>query len=127
TRAIRQGVPAHAVVADGYWVTSTYSEAVQLKEFIARSEAPIHSVIVSSDAYHMRRARWAYRQVLGDQVEVQMAPVPFELSPYQRQWWSSRRSCKRVLEEYAKTVYYVARYKLFRGPIREWLAALDRD
>ena len=126
-RAIIQGVPSDAVIADGSWVTSTYSEAVRLKAFIAQSETPIRSVIVSSDAYHMRRARWTYRQVLGDQVDLQMAPVPFELSPFQRQWWTDRGSRQRVREEYLKTMYYYARYKFFRGPVGEWLASLDRD
>jgi hypothetical protein len=32
-----------------------------------------------------------------------------------------------VFEEYVKMMYYYARYKLFRGPIGEWLASLDRD
>lgn len=125
-RAIRKGVPPEAVVADGSLVTSTYSEAVRLQTFIAESETPIRTVIVVSDAYHMRRARWAYRQVLGDQVQVRMAPVPFEASPFRREWWTHRRSVKRVLEEYAKLAYYCARYRLFRGPIQEWLASLDR-
>jgi len=126
-RAIRQGVPPEAVATDGAWVTSTYSEAIRLQAYIAQSETPIRSVIVISDAYHMRRARWAYRQVLGDQVEVWMAPVPFEDSPLRREWWSHPRSRKRVCEEYLKLVYYYARYKVFRGPIQEWLASFDQN
>jgi len=126
-RAIGQGVPPQAVTADGSRVTSTYSEAVRLREFIAQSEAPIRSVILSSDPYHMRRARWTYQRVLGNQVNLQMSPVPFELSPYRREWWTHRKSQQRVLEEYLKTVYYYARYKFSRGRVTEWLAALDRD
>jgi uncharacterized SAM-binding protein YcdF (DUF218 family) len=126
-RAIRQGVPPEAITADGSAVTSTYSEALRLQAFIAQSETPVRSVIVSSDAYHMRRARWAYRRVLGDQVQVQMSPVPFESSPFRHEWWTHRRSFQRVVEEYVKLAYYCARYKVFRGPIREWLASLDRN
>jgi uncharacterized SAM-binding protein YcdF (DUF218 family) len=125
-RAMRRGVPNEAVVADASRVSSTYSEAVRLQAFIDRSKEPIDSVIVSSDAYHMRRARWAYRKVLGDQVEVQMAPVPFEASPFRREWWTHGRSGVHVLEEYVKMVYYWARYQFFRGRIQEWLASLDR-
>jgi uncharacterized SAM-binding protein YcdF (DUF218 family) len=125
-RAMRRGVPSEAITTDGTWVTSTYSEAVRLQAFIDASETPVRSVIVVSDAYHMRRARWAYQRVLGDQVQVQMAPVPFESSPFQREWWTHRRSFMRVVEEYLKLVYYYARYKVFRGPIQEWLASLDR-
>jgi uncharacterized SAM-binding protein YcdF (DUF218 family) len=126
-RAIRQGVPGEAVVADGAVVTSTYSEALRLQAYIAQSGAQIRSVIVVSDAYHMRRARWTYRQVLGDQVRVQMAPVPFQSSPFRREWWSDPGSGERVGEEYLKMGYYVARYRVFRGAIREWLASLDRE
>jgi len=125
-RAIRQGVPPEAITADGSSVTSTYSEAVRLQAFIARSEMPIRSVIVVSDAYHMRRTKWAYEHVLGDQVQVLMSPVPFESSPLQREWWADRRSLKRVLEEYVKLAYYWARYKVFRGSVQEWLASLDQ-
>jgi uncharacterized SAM-binding protein YcdF (DUF218 family) len=126
-RAIQQGVPPEAISADGSVVTSTYSEAVRLQAFIAQSETPIRSAIVCSDAYHMRRAKWAYEQVLGDQVQVQMSPVPFESSPFRREWWTHRRSVQRVLEEYLKLAYYLARYKIFRGPVRELLASLDQD
>jgi uncharacterized SAM-binding protein YcdF (DUF218 family) len=126
-RAIRQGVPDEAIVADGTWVTSTYTEALRLKAYIEQSETPVRSVIVTSDAYHMRRARWTYRQVLGDQVQVQMAPAPFELSPFRHEWWTGRRSRERVVEEYLKMVYYVARYRVFHGPVQDWLASLDRN
>lgn len=129
-RAVRQGVPQEAIVTDGSWVTSTYSEALRLQALIVQREgsgSPIRSVIVTSDAYHMRRARWAYRQVLGDQVRLQMAPVPLEASPYRREWWTHPRSREHVRDEYLKLAYYYARYKLFRGPIRSWLASLDRN
>jgi uncharacterized SAM-binding protein YcdF (DUF218 family) len=126
-RAVRRGVPPAAVVTDGSRVTSTYSEAVRLKEFIAESPDPIHSVILVSDPFHMRRARWAYRQVLGGQVTLQMAPVPFEQSLYQRRWWSDSESREMVLSEYVKILYYYARYKLSWGPVREWLASFDWD
>jgi uncharacterized SAM-binding protein YcdF (DUF218 family) len=124
-KAVRLGVPAEAVVADGAWVTSTYSEALRLQTYIAQSEVPVRSVIVCSDAYHTRRARWAYRRVLGSQVQLQMAPVPFDQSPLQREWWVHPLSRERVAEEYAKLVYYFARYQLFHGPIRAWLVSLD--
>jgi uncharacterized SAM-binding protein YcdF (DUF218 family) len=77
-RALDQGVPPEAIATDDTTVTSTYSEAVRLKEFIANSPVPIHSVTVVSDPFHMRRARWAYRRVFGNEISLQMAPVPFE-------------------------------------------------
>jgi uncharacterized SAM-binding protein YcdF (DUF218 family) len=126
-RSIEQGVPPQAIAIDGFDVTSTYGEAVRLKEFIADSPVPVHSVIIVSDSLHMRRARWAYQQVLGEQVKVQMAPVPFDLSPYQRRWWSDEETRKLVKEEYLKIAYYYARYRFSWGPLKEWLVSLDQD
>jgi uncharacterized SAM-binding protein YcdF (DUF218 family) len=126
-RALEQGVSAEAIAFDDSQVTSTYAEAVRLREFITQSQTPLRSVIVVSDPYHMRRARWTYRQVLGDQVRIQMAPVPFDRSPYQRRWWTDEGSRGYVKSEYLKIVYYYARYRLGLGPLKEWLASLDQE
>jgi uncharacterized SAM-binding protein YcdF (DUF218 family) len=125
--ALQQGVPPEAIAIDDSYVTSTYSETARLKEFIAQSQVPIRSVIAVSDAFHMRRVRWTYRMLLGDDFRVQMAPVPFEVSPYQRRWWTDEASQQYVREEYTKLIYYYARYRLSWGPIRQWLASLDRE
>jgi len=124
-RALAQGVPPDAIAIDGSEVTSTYSEALELNGFIAASREPIRSVIIVSDPYHMRRARWAYRRVLGRDVSLQMAPVPNGLSPYRQRWWTDAESRKYVRQEYAKIAYYYARYQFSWGPMREWLASLD--
>jgi uncharacterized SAM-binding protein YcdF (DUF218 family) len=126
-RAQSQGVPSSAIAIDGSEVTSTYAEALRLREFIQSSDEPIRSVIIVSDPYHMRRARWAYRHVLGKGVEVLMAPVPDGLSPYRERWWADAASRRYVEREYGKIVYYYARYKFSWGPVKEWLASLDVD
>jgi uncharacterized SAM-binding protein YcdF (DUF218 family) len=124
-RALKQGIPLEAIAMDDSEVTSTYSEVVKLKEFIAQSRVPIHSVIVVSDPYHMRRARWTYRLLLDGQIRIQMAPVPFDSTHYQRRWWTDERSRDYVENEYLKTVYYYARYQFAFGPIKGWLARFD--
>jgi uncharacterized SAM-binding protein YcdF (DUF218 family) len=126
-RALEQGVPPEAIAIDDSVVTSTYAEVVQLNDFITHSQIPVRSVIVVSDPHHMRRARWTYRQVLGDQVRIRMAPVPFDRSPYQRRWWTDEGSRGYVKSEYLKIVYYYARYRLGLGPLKEWLASLDQE
>ena len=125
--AIEQGVPAESIAADGTDVTSTYSEAVRLEEFISRSATAVRSVIVVSDPYHMRRARWTYKKVLGDEIRVEMAPVPFDATLYQRRWWGDQASRQYVTNECLKILYYLARYQLAFGPVRDWLASLDRE
>jgi uncharacterized SAM-binding protein YcdF (DUF218 family) len=126
-RALEQDVPPEAIAIDDSRVTSTYAEVVRLKEFITHSQAPVHSVIVVSDPFHMRRARWTYRHLLGDQVSIQMAPIPFDSSPYQRRWWTDEGSRQYVKSEYLKMAYYYVRYQFGVGPLGKWLAALDRD
>jgi uncharacterized SAM-binding protein YcdF (DUF218 family) len=84
-------------------------------------------VIVVSDAYHTRRARWTTRRVLGDETRVQMAPVPFETSHYLRRWWTDAASQQYVREEYLKIVYYFGRHQLGIRPLREWLASLNQE
>jgi uncharacterized SAM-binding protein YcdF (DUF218 family) len=126
-RALGQGVPMEAIAIDESQVASTYAEVVRLKEFIAHSQAPIRSVVVVSDPFHMRRAQWTYQHVLGAQVQVQMAPVPFGLSPYQRRWWTDEASRRYVKDEYLKLAYYYARYQLGGGPLGGWLASFDAD
>jgi uncharacterized SAM-binding protein YcdF (DUF218 family) len=125
--SLAEGVPAGDIASNDSPVTSTYSEALLLKEFIEKNDPAARSVIVVSDPYHMRRARWTYRLILGDQVNVQMAPVPFEQTPYKQEWWIDRKSKKYVREEYTKIVYYLLRYQLSRGNIKEWLASLDTE
>ena len=124
-QALAQGVPKEAIDYDDSPVTSTYSETVLLKAWIDQSPAPISSVIVVSDPFHMRRARWTARQVLGEGVEILMAPVPFEKTPYNQQWWVDETSQRYVKEEYQKLVYYLLRYKYSWGWLSEWLASYD--
>ncbi len=99
-KALAQGLPLDAIASDDSEVMSTYMEAKRLKEWIERNSSPVQSIIVVSDPFHMRRARWAYRKVFGDKIQIQMAPVPFELRPYQSTWWKDVESRKYVQEEY---------------------------
>jgi uncharacterized SAM-binding protein YcdF (DUF218 family) len=124
--ALQKGLPPDAVATDDANVNSTYSEAVRLKYFIDHSKASVRSVIVVSDPYHMRRARWAYKKVLGDGIKIYMAPVPYELSPYQKNWSAHKKTREFVYKEYLKILYYHARYQLSWGALRDWLKTFDK-
>lgn len=126
-RALAQGVPSDAIAFDDSKVTSTYMEAEKLKAWIGQSRYLFRSIIVVSDPFHMRRARWAYQKILGNNVEVMMAPVPFERTPYQRIWWQDQESRQNVREEYFKLVYYLFRYQLLWGFLKDWLASFDTN
>lgn len=126
-RATARGVPEDDIVIDEGKIISTYDEVEWLKIWIEQSQVPIRSVIVVSDPFHMRRARWTYEKVLGDSVEVQMAPVPFELTSYERAWWKDEEGRSYVRREYLKYVYYILRYQLSSGMFQEWLISLDTE
>ena len=126
-RALAQGVPADAIAYDDTPVKSTFDEALLLKAYLNENPTTIRSVIVVSDPFHMRRARWTYRRVFGEDIEVEMAPVPLEQTPYQKRWWEDYTSREYVKDEYKKFIYYVARYQLSWGPVNAWLASLDKQ
>jgi uncharacterized SAM-binding protein YcdF (DUF218 family) len=125
--ALARGIPQEAIAYDDSFVTSTYSETVRLKVWMEHSSVPIQSVIVVSDPFHMRRSQWTYRRVLGRKVEILMAPVPFERTPYRPRWWEDPRSKQYVKDEYLKFFYYIARYQLSWGRLKEYLASLDTE
>jgi uncharacterized SAM-binding protein YcdF (DUF218 family) len=125
--ALALGIPADAIVTDEAEISSTYAEANRLKEWIEHQSEAIQSIIVVSDAFHMRRAQWTYRRIFGDQVKILMAPVPFEMTPYKRDWWTDGPSRQYVESEYIKMAYYILRYQFGGGPFKEWLISLDRE
>ena len=124
-KALVQGVPLAAIASDESEVMSTYMEAELLKEWMEKNTSPVQSIIVVSDPFHMRRARWAYQKVFGDQIQIQMAPVPFELTPYQSTWWKDVESQKYVQEEYFKFIFYLFRYQYSWGFFKDWLVSFD--
>jgi uncharacterized SAM-binding protein YcdF (DUF218 family) len=121
--ALSQGVPPDAIAYDDSSVTSTYEETVRLKAWMDQHLVSVQSVMVVSDPFHMRRARWTNRFVLGKAIKIIMAPVPFDQTPYQQQWWTDQASTRYVKDEYKKLAYYYFRY----GLSIKWLAFLDKE
>lgn len=127
TLSLAQGIPLEAIASNDSEVTSTYMEAERLKEWIEQNPYPVQSLIVVSDPFHMRRVRWTYQKVLGNQVQLQMAPVPFDMTPYEGTWWKDPDSRQNVREEYSKLIYYLFRYQYSWGFFKDWLASLDTE
>jgi len=124
--ATLEGVPPEAITIDDSTVISTYQEAVRVKEFVDAHPDEIKTIIVVTDPYHTRRAQWAYQKVLGDQVKILMAPVPFDKTGYTKNWWANSVSRKMVFEEYFKLTFYLFRYQYTSGPLQKWLARFDK-
>jgi len=106
----RAGVPADKIEIVPGNVTSTYDEAVRLRDYAgARSW---RSMVVVTSAYQSRRARWTLRRVFnggGVAIGVDAAP-PGQQSPRATTWWLHRFGWDLVPGEYAKLVYYRLKY-----------------
>ena len=126
-RALDQGLKESAIALDDTKVTSTYDEALRLKAFIETLPQPVDSVLVVSDPFHMRRVQWTYQKVLGKDIQVILAPVPFERTLFKQDWWKDPVSRTNVKEEFTKLVYYILRYQVTSGSLKTWLASLDTE
>jgi uncharacterized SAM-binding protein YcdF (DUF218 family) len=120
--ALQAGIPQNAVAYDDSQVFSTYDEVLLLQKYLAENRPDYHSIMVVSDPFHMRRARWTYRHIFGTEFSVVMAPVPFDQTPFKQQWWTDRLSTTYVKEEYQKMIYYFFRYQLGFT----WLSRFDK-
>lgn len=120
------GVPEEAIAINETPVISTYDEAVLLQKYIEAHPDTIQSIILVTDAYHTRRAKWIYQRVLGEEIRIIMAPVPFERTELSKNWWSDAKSRKFVFNEHLKYLYYILRYQLATGLFQNWLSQFDR-
>jgi uncharacterized SAM-binding protein YcdF (DUF218 family) len=126
TVAMHNGVPEEAITIDETAVLSTHDEAVLLKNYIDAHADSIKSVTVVTDPYHSRRARWIYQKVLGNGINVIVAPVPRTRTDFPKYWWTTAKSRELVYEEYVKLVFYYFRYEASSGKFREWLSKFDK-
>jgi uncharacterized SAM-binding protein YcdF (DUF218 family) len=121
--ALSEGVPREDIAYDESPVFSTYDEAVLLKKYLDKNLPSAQTIIVVSDPFHMRRARWTYKMVFGKGMKVIMQPVPFSQTPFKQQWWTDDTSRTYVRDEYKKLIYYFFRYQLGWT----WLSFLDTE
>ena len=107
----RAGVPAEKIEILPGAVSSTYDEAVRLREYAAAHR--LRSILVVTSAYHSRRALWTLRHVFqGSEVQVGLDPAtPGQQTPWPATWWFQPRGWRIVALEYPKLVYYWLRYR----------------
>lgn len=108
---IRLNVPAERIITLPEPVTSTYEEAVLVRDYAASHE--LHSVLFVTSAYHSRRALWTTRRVFaGSGVEIGLdTPPPGEETPRPLTWWLHTSGWRMVAEEYPKLIYYWLWYR----------------
>lgn len=124
--AIENGVPEEHIVIDGTAVYTTYDEAELLKRYIETYAPDTQSVIVVTDPYHSRRAKWIYQLVMGESIQVSVAPVPRSQTGFPKHWWTTAESRRIVAKEYLKLIFYHLRYDMTSGPLKSWLSQFDK-
>jgi uncharacterized SAM-binding protein YcdF (DUF218 family) len=99
------GVPSERIEIVPRVVSSTYDEALALREYAAAKG--IRSILVVTSAYHSRRALWTLRRAFRKTgIEIGMDPVnPGWQSPSSVTWWWSQRGWRMVAGEYLKMMY----------------------
>lgn len=113
--ATKKGIPETAIVTHHSTADSTYAEAIELAEVIAR-HPELDSVIVVSSPYHLRRARWSFRHVIKDKIQLQFAALPYEQDQaFTRRWWTDPPSRHMLRREYLVLAYYIWHYQISKA------------
>jgi uncharacterized SAM-binding protein YcdF (DUF218 family) len=106
----RAGVKAENIEIVPQQVSSTYDEAVRVRDY-AQAQG-LQSVLVVTSPYHSRRALWVWRRVFRESgIRVGLDPAPTgQQSPSPATWWWHWRGWLSVAFEYPKLVYYWLNY-----------------
>lgn len=99
-----------------YWggkPKNTFDEALAFRRTMDRASFPYHQVVIVSDRYHLRRSQWAFRQVLGSDVEITTYATPANEAMSDPRWWKHQQSRDWVISETRKSLFYYLYYGLF--------------
>ena len=95
---VERGVPRDKIVRFAHDADGTREEAEALARFA--KERKWRSVIVVTSNYHTRRARYIFRRVFPQDIEVRVASArDGDFDP--QRWWEKRKSVKELMREFA--------------------------
>ncbi|HNT74569.1 MAG TPA: YdcF family protein [Anaerolineae bacterium] len=100
------GLPSHAMVITQKQVTSTYDEAVAVRDLV--QERHWQSLLVVTDPFHTRRANHTFRELLPDVSITTSAAPDAEYEP--QHWWQSEEGVTAVFSEIIKMIFYWSVY-----------------
>jgi uncharacterized SAM-binding protein YcdF (DUF218 family) len=95
---VERGVPREKILRVSHDADSTLEEAEALARVAA--EKKWHSVIVVTSNYHTRRARYIFRRVFPQGIEIHVVSARdgnFDSAA----WWMKRKSTKKLIGEFA--------------------------
>ncbi len=105
---VKQGVPKNAIVAVGKSVTTTFDEALAVRDWARDNDAK--RLLVVTEIFHTRRARWIFRKVLKDQA-IDIRAVAAQPQEYQAtNWWRHGEGVCSFQNEVTKFLYYRFKY-----------------
>jgi uncharacterized SAM-binding protein YcdF (DUF218 family) len=98
--ALEHGVSRSSIHLTGTPVSSTYEEALAIRE-LAQTQGWQSLIVVTSPA-HTRRSRMIFREVFTDTgISIIIRPVMDEIDESE-EWWQMKQKRKLVLNEYLK-------------------------
>jgi uncharacterized SAM-binding protein YcdF (DUF218 family) len=101
-------VSESAMLAIGTNVASTYDESRAVREWARQTGAT--SIVITTDLFHTRRARWIFRHELRDTpVKIYVAavdPARYKIT----NWWQNEEGLIQFQNELVKSVYYRIKY-----------------
>ena len=105
---LTNGVPESALCLIGSSVTSTYDESRAVRAWVEKTGA--HSIVIPTDLFHTRRARWIFRRELrGVDVAVHVeavTPPAYSIDD----WWRHEDGLVAFQSEMIKSLYYHLKY-----------------
>lgn len=103
---LKKGVPDDRIAIIGDGVISTIAEARLVASFLEK-QPEIHSVLLITSRFHVRRAKAIFRYILQShsQVEVFAVGTPYD-GFIADQWWKDRDSARQVFLETAKLLLF---------------------
>ena len=105
---LKRGVPAAAIQMLGTNVASTRDEALALKQWVVENHAK--TVLIPTDPFHTRRARWIFCKILkpaGVSVRMAVAENP---SYKVESWWRTETGLITFQNEVVKFGYYMLKF-----------------
>lgn len=95
---IERGVPKDKIISFPQDADNTLAEAEALRNLVL--EKKWTSLLIVTSNYHTRRARYIFRHVFPQRVDLAIVSArDGDFDP--RQWWEKRKSCKELIEEVA--------------------------
>jgi len=110
---LQLGVPLKDIRMVGEDVSSTYQEAMAVREWATQSGAK--HLIIGTDLFHTRRVKWLFKKVFAE-TGVEVLVQPLESREYTRDdWWHQEQGLISFQNEVIKYLLYRWKYKSIKA------------